>query len=48
MYTPTRARHEIASRFRITVNDPLVTLEAKARKIADAQDIAAETGKYRD
>ena len=46
--TPKRAQHELESRIRATVNEPLVTLEARARKLNELPEIAEAVAKYRD
>ncbi|HVR38877.1 MAG TPA: peptidylprolyl isomerase, partial [Thermoanaerobaculia bacterium] len=45
---PRRARFEIESRIRASVNGPLVALEAKARKTADDPTVAKAIDKYRE
>ena len=47
-FPPMRAKNEIDARIRATVNEPLVTLEATARKLGDTPEIAAEVQKYQD
>lgn len=47
-FPPVRARNEIDSRIRATVNGPLVDLEAKALKIAELPQIATEVRRYRE
>ena len=46
--TPKRAQYELGSRIRATVNEPLVTLEARARKLNELPEIAAVVAKYRE
>jgi len=45
---PVRAQYEIDSQIRAVVNEPLVALEAKARKIAVVPEVAESIEKYRD
>ena len=45
---PVRAQHEVEGRIRATLNDPLVTLEVKERKIAAVPEIATDVQRYRE
>jgi parvulin-like peptidyl-prolyl isomerase len=47
LYPPAPAQREIDARVRITVNDPLVALEAKKRNLGAVPEIAAAVAKYR-
>ena len=46
--SPIRAQHEIESRIRATVNDPLVALEAKERKVEQIPQVADDIQRYRE
>ena len=46
--SPVRAQHEIEGRIRATLNDPLVMLEVKERKIAAVPEIATDVQRYRE
>ena len=48
VYTPKRAKYELDNRIRMTINEPLVTLEARARKLNELPEIAAVVAKYRE
>jgi parvulin-like peptidyl-prolyl isomerase len=48
LFTPKRAQYEIDARFRTTINEPLVTLEAKARKLNELPEIVDAIAKYRE
>ena len=45
---PRRAQYEMESRIRATVNEPIVTLEARARKLNELPEIAGLVAKYRE
>jgi peptidyl-prolyl cis-trans isomerase C len=47
-YTPKRARYELDSRIRATINEPLSILEARARKYDREPDITEMIAKYRE
>lgn len=48
LFTPKRAQYEIEERVRTTVNEPLATLEARARKFNEDAAIAGLVAKYRE
>jgi peptidyl-prolyl cis-trans isomerase C len=48
LFTPKRAQYELDARIRTTVNEPLVTLEARARKLNELPEIADAVAKYRE
>jgi len=48
LFTPKRAQYELDGRIRATINEPLATLEARARKYDQDPDIAASVAKYRE
>lgn len=47
-FPPKRASYEIDNRIRTTINSPLVSLEAKSRRLAELPEIAETIRKYRE